>query len=81
MKLVALAAVLAVGAGAGSAASSVAGRQPSAGWTTRAIVTMNGTPLVVGPCRFKRLMNSGMVNYRTRDVMRGDTAAMHARCA
>lgn len=42
---------------------------------------MHGTPLIVGPCRFKRLMNSGMVNYRTRDIMRGDVAAMRARCA
>lgn len=81
MKLAALAAVLAVGAGAGSAATSVAGRPGPSGWTTRAIVTMHGTPLIVGPCRFKRLMNSGMVNYRTRDIMRGDVAAMRARCA
>lgn len=82
MKFAAIAAVLAVGAGAGSAATSVAGRTDSpAGWARRAIVTMNGAPLIVGPCRFQRLMNSGMVNYRTCDIMRGDTAAMHARCA
>ena len=54
-------------------------------WSTmgnrsRGIVTMHGTPMVVGPCRFKRLMNGGMIDYRTSDVMRGDRPAMRMRC-
>ena len=46
----------------------------------RGIVTMHGTPMVVGPCRFQRLMRAGVVDYRTSDVMRGDRTAMRKRC-
>lgn len=58
---------------------------PHWNWATmgnrsRGIVTRNGTPLVVSPCRFKKLMNSGMIDYRTRDYMRGDRTAMATRC-
>ena len=51
------------------------------GSRSRGIVTKNGTPLVVSPCRFKHLMNSGMIDYRTSDVMRGDRTAMTRKCS
>lgn len=46
----------------------------------RGIVSMHGTPLVVSPCRFKKLMQSGMLDYRFSDVMRGDATAMRLDC-
>lgn len=47
----------------------------------RGIVSMHGTALVVGPCRFKKLMQSGMLDYRYSDIMRGDALAMRLSCS
>ncbi len=58
---------------------------PCWNWATmgshsRGVVTHYGTPLVVSPCRFQRLTNAGMLDYRPSDVMRGDFLAMRLNC-
>jgi len=41
----------------------------------RGVVTRHGNPLVVGPCRFARLLVQGRLDYRASDAMRGDLTA------
>lgn len=58
--------------------------QPCWNWATmgnhhRGIVTMHGTPLVVSPCQFQRLMRARNVDYRGQD-MKGDKLAMRIHC-
>jgi hypothetical protein len=43
----------------------------------RGAVTVRGTRLVVGPCRFQRLTLAGTLRP---DPMKGDTLAMRLRC-
>jgi hypothetical protein len=40
---------------------------------------MHGTPLVVSPCRFQRLMRAHNVDYRGQ-YMKGDKLAMRIHC-
>jgi hypothetical protein len=53
---------------------------PTMGNHKRGIVTMNGTPLVVGPCRFARMMRAGNIDYQPTDYLRGDRWAMRHGC-
>lgn len=46
----------------------------------RGVVTVNGTPLVVGPCRFRRLMQDLQLDYRPTDVLKGDRWAYLHGC-
>lgn len=46
----------------------------------RGVVTMFGTPLVVSPCKFQRLMKMRVIDYRPDDVLKGDKLAMRVRC-
>lgn len=59
--------------------------QPCWNWVTmgnrrRGIVTRSGGRMIVNGCQFQRLMNSGRIDYRPRDVMRGDFTAMRLKC-
>jgi len=51
----------------------------SMGNHSRGVVTINGTPLVVGPCRFQRLVRLGHL-APGNERMRGDFTARHTRC-
>lgn len=76
------------------AATMCAEDAPCWTWSTmgnrkRGVVTMHGTPLTVGPCRFARLVRTHVVRfnvrvdghtYRVNDRMRGDALAMKAIC-
>jgi len=45
--------------------------EPGYMWSTmgnrkRGVVTMHGTPMVVGPCKFARMMSAGTLRYTVR---------------
>jgi hypothetical protein len=80
--------------GQGASAIACAEDEPCWNWATmgnhrRGVVTLEGDPLVVGPCRFQRLWYRGLlrysvrfdgVSYPTLDRLRGDGTARRKVC-